>query len=262
MSNKRTLKAVEELVKTEYMAVAALDAALEETEDNKLRKQYRKFRDAHVKQAEALNDRLEDLGGEALDYEAGTGKGQATLWGKLSGARDDTSIAGMRIGAERGIKRYIDHLDEIEDAKTLSIIRRNLESKQDEIEWYDSQVQKTRAEKLDNKLEASKERAKDADVELQDGKKKGGLPFPLLVLAGAAGAVAFFLLRRGEESDYDDYGEDAFRYEGEDETTSAGTGESGSSDYSQSSSYSTGNGASSDYNGVSSSSNAEQANPS
>ena len=61
MSNKRTIKALEELVKTEYMAVAALDNALEEVEDNKLRRQYRKWRDSHMKQAEALNVRLEDL---------------------------------------------------------------------------------------------------------------------------------------------------------------------------------------------------------
>src|SRR5437660_6616592 len=100
MSNKRTVKALEELVKTEYMAVAALDSALEETEDNKIRKHYRKWRDSHMKQADALNDRLEDLGGEPVEYEVGSGKGQAGLWGKLTSVREDTSVAGMRIGAE------------------------------------------------------------------------------------------------------------------------------------------------------------------
>src|SRR6478672_11710678 len=110
MSNKRTLKALEELVKTEYMAAAALDSALQETQDNKLRKNYKKWRDSHVKQADSLNKRLEDLGGQTVDYEVGSGKGQATLWGKLTGGTDITSIAGMRVGAERGIKRYIDHI--------------------------------------------------------------------------------------------------------------------------------------------------------
>jgi hypothetical protein len=42
------------------------------------------------------------------------------------------------------------------------------------------------------------------------------LPFPLLVAAGAIGAVAYFLLRRSDEDDYDEYGEDAFRYETDD----------------------------------------------
>src|SRR5260370_24705 len=116
MSNKRTIKALEELVKTEYMAVGALDSAMEEVEDNRVRRQYRKWRDSHMKQAEALNDRLEDLGGEPIEYEVGAGKGQGGLWGKLTAGQNDTSLAAMRLGAERGIKRYIDYLDDIEDA--------------------------------------------------------------------------------------------------------------------------------------------------
>src|SRR5205814_2059974 len=104
------------LVKTEYMAIGALDAALEEAEDKKLRKQYGKFRDEHAKQAEALNSRIEDLGGEPLDYEVGSGKGQGKLFGKIAAMRDDASTEGMRVGAERGIKRYIDHIDDIDDA--------------------------------------------------------------------------------------------------------------------------------------------------
>jgi hypothetical protein len=226
MSNKRTIKALEELVKTEYMAVAALDNALEEVEDNKMRRQYRKWRDSHMKQADALNDRLEDLGGEHVDYEVGSGKLQASLWGKLTGGRDDMSVAGMRIGAERGIKRYIDYLDDIEDPKTLNVIRKNLEAKQDEIEWYDDQLSKERTERVETKLEVSKDKAEVA-AELQDegrdGKKKGGLPFPLLIAAGAIGAASYFLLRRSDDADYDDYAEDAFRYE-TDESNAATSG--------------------------------------
>jgi hypothetical protein len=221
MSNKRTVKALEELVKTEHMAIAALDSALEEVEDNRLRKSYKKWRDSHVKQAEALNDRLEDLGGEPIPYGVGSGKGQATIWGKITGMRDDTSLAGMRVGAERGIKRYVDHLDEIDDPKALNIIRKNLEAKQDEIEWYDEQTSKERVEKLGQKLETSRDKVVEMEVST-NGKKKGGFPLPLLIVAGAVGAAAFVLLRRGDDDEWDDYGEDAFTYETEDNATDSG----------------------------------------
>lgn len=224
MSSKRTIKALEELVKTEYMAVAALDSALEEAEDNRVRKNYKKWRDSHMKQADALNNRLEDLGGDAVDYdEFGSGKGQGGLWGRITSMRDDSSIAGMRVGAERGIKRYIDNLDEIEDAKALNIIRKNLEAKQDEINWYDEQLNKERSDTTSSKLVATTEKAqelaKEVEADAANGQKKGGLPFPLLVAAGAVGAVAYFLLRRSDDDDYDEYGEDAFRYETEETVT-------------------------------------------
>jgi hypothetical protein len=227
MGNKQTLKALEELVKTEHMAVAALDAAYEEADDNKLRKNYRKWRDAHVKQANALNDRIEDLGGDPILYEEGSGKGQGGLWGKLTGMRDETSVVGMKIGAERGLKRYMDHIDDIDDPKALSIIRKNLEAKQDEMAWYDDQVSRERSDVLDTKLQTSREKIRD--IELIDGKKKGGgIPFPLILLAGAAGAAAFFLLRREEGDEFEDYGEDAFRYEGDETGTDAGYTSTGS----------------------------------
>jgi hypothetical protein len=244
MANKRTIKALEELVKTEHMAIGALDAAQEEVEDNKLRKQYRKWRDSHAKQAEALNNRLEDLGGERIEYEVGSGKGHAGLWGKISSMRDDTSVEGMRIGAERGLKRYIDHIDDIDDPKALNIIRKNLEAKQDEMRWYDDQASKERTETFDQKVEAARE--KNRSIEMTNGKKKGGLPFPLLVILGAVGAAAFFLLRKEDDDEYDDYGEDAFRYDGEETGTDASmstAGATGSSDYSATASHGSNGGA-------------------
>jgi hypothetical protein len=234
MSNKRTLRALEELIKTEHMAIGALDAAMEEVDDRRQAKQYKKFRDSHAKQAEALNDRLEELGGQRIEYEVGSGKGHAGLFGKLTSVRDDTSLAGMRVGAERGIKRYIDNIDDIDDPRALGIIRKNLEAKQDEMRWYDDQSARERAETVETKLEVTKERAMES-AQHTNGKKKGGLPFPLLLIAGAIGAAAFFLLRRSDDSDYDDYIEDEFSYEGE--NTPADTGYSTSSSYDASTSH-------------------------
>ena len=243
MSNKRTLKALEELVKTEHMAIGALDAAMEEAEDSKLRKQYRKWRDSHMKQADALNSRLEDLGGEPIEYEAGSGKTQGGLWGKISSMRDDTSVEGMRVGAERGIKRYIDHIDDIEDEKALGIVRRNLEAKQDEMRWYDDQASKEREKTLDTKVSVSRAKMEDLDEEEGDKKKKGGgLPLPLLLLVGAAGAAAYFFLKRGDDSDFDDYGEDAFEYDAD-----TGAGTSGTSTYGGDTSGSTSTSGASEY---------------
>jgi hypothetical protein len=220
MSNKGTVKALEELVKTEHMAVAALDAAMDEIDDSKMRHQYRKWRDSHIKQAQALNSRLTELGGESIDYDVGSGKGQASLWGRITGHSTDTSLAGMRVGAERGIKRYIDNIDDVEDPKALNIIRRNLEAKQDEIRWYDDQVQKERERNLDVKLETTSEKVKDLEVSEKGG---GGFPFPLLLVAALLAAVAFFLLRRGDDSEFDDYDDDVFQYEDEVSSATEGT---------------------------------------
>jgi hypothetical protein len=222
MSDKRTLKALEELVKTEHMAVAALDAAMDEMDDSKMRHQYRKWRDSHLKQAQALNDRLSELGGDFIEYEVGSGRGQAGLWGRITGHSTDTSLAGMRIGAERGIKRYIDNIDDVEDPKALNIIRKNLEAKQDEIRWYDDQVQKERERDLDVKLETTTEKVKDLQVS-EDGNKGGGFPFPLLLVAALLAAAAFFLLRRGDDSEFDDYDDDVFQYEDEMSSATEGT---------------------------------------
>ena len=236
MSNKRTIKALEELVKTEHMAVAALDNALQEAEDTRLRKNYKKWRDAHMKQADALNHRLEELGGEPIEYtDAGSGKVQGGIWGRITGMTSDSSIAAMRTGAERGIKRYVDHLDEIEDAKALNVIRKNLEAKQDEINWYDEQIGKERTETLDSKLPSSLEKSDSSSSQNGNGHKKGGLPFPLLIVAGALSAAAYFLLRRSDEDEYDEYGEDAFRYETEETTAGSTSGSMGSSSTSDSS---------------------------
>ena len=101
--------------------------------------------------------------------------------------------------------------------------------------------------KLDAKLEGTSEKAELVASDSKGGKR-GGLPLPLVVLVGALAAIAFFILRKGDDSDYDDFGEDAFRYEMESDTTSTTPSEFNSTENYNSG----GNGASMDYTTMSS----------
>src|SRR5215213_2784259 len=139
---------------------------------------------------------------------------------------DKASISGMYAGAKDGISRYLKHLDDIHDAKALSIIRRNLESKQDEVEWLEEQM--ARAEEGTGKQakEAREQKIEQAVTEQEKEVSKGGLfGIPVwLVLAGLVAAVFVFLRRQSEP----DFGDEAFQYE---------TSEFGAEDTSDSSTY-------------------------
>ena len=238
MSDKeleQTQKALEELIKVEYMAITAYDTALDETDDNKLRRQYSRFRNDHEKQARDLNNRLADLGGTPVDYEETSGKTKAGLWAKITGLFGDAaSLGGMVKGAEDGIRIYLDHLDEIHDSKALSIIRRNLEAKQHEVRWLEEQSQndqggnKTDLGDKARKVaeDVSKKQGKAVEVvqaKVEDAAKPrrtGFLSLPVWLLLAALAGAAFVFLRRQEEPDFSD---EAFQYE----TTDFGTAEGG-----------------------------------
>src|SRR6476469_4457106 len=100
MNDEQTIKALEELVKSEYTTAAALDAALTETEDTKLRKHYRKWRDLHIKQADALNGRIKELGGHPTRREFRDGGIYRVLWSVIRGSSDHKSLVGVRLVAE------------------------------------------------------------------------------------------------------------------------------------------------------------------
>src|SRR5215218_5281106 len=110
---EQTQNALEDLVKTEYQAIAAYDEALGETDDSKLRRQYTRFRNDHEKQARGLNNRLAELGGTPVEYDqAKFGRAKAGLFAKIAGMFGDAaSLGGMVKGAEDGIRIYLDHLD-------------------------------------------------------------------------------------------------------------------------------------------------------
>ncbi len=221
---EQTQNALEDLVKVEYQAIAAYEEALGETEDSKLRRQYSRFLADHEKQARALNNRLVELGGEPIEYGAGSGKVKAGLWGKITGLFGDAaSLGGMVKGAEQGIHTYLDHLDEIHDSKALNIVRRNLEAKQHEVRWLEEQEHKessaqpslpekarSAAADLSKKPVEVVTETKAKVEEAAHPKRTGFLGLPVWLLLAAGAAAAFVFLRRQEEPDFSD---EAFEYE-------------------------------------------------
>jgi len=209
---EKTQKALAELVKVEYQAIAAYEEALTENEDGKLRRRYERFLRDHERQARDLNNRLVELGGEPVEAGAGSGKVKAGLWGRITGMLGDTaSIGGMYAGAKQGVQIYLKHLDDVHDAKALGTIRRNLENKQDEIQWLEEQMNKAGDAAVKSSAE---DRKAKIDTELKDQEKevsKGGMfGLPLWLLIAGVAAAVFVFLRRQSEPDFSD---EAFQYE-------------------------------------------------
>lgn len=209
---EKTQKALEELIKVEYQAISAYEEALAENEDGKLRRRYERFLRDHERQARDLNNRLVDLGGEPVEAGIGSGKIKAGLWGRITGMMGEpASLGGMYTGARQGVQIYLKHLDDIHDAKALGVIRRNLENKQDEIQWLEEQMSKAADEGAKSSTE---DRKAKIETELKDQEasvSKGGMfGLPLwLLLAGVAAAVFVFLRRQSEP----DFSDEAFQYE-------------------------------------------------
>jgi len=206
MSKQKTIKALGELAKTEYSAATALDAALANAQDDKLRKNYRRWRDAHINQAEALNKRVKALGGKTSRQDLGDGNLYPIFWSLIRGSHDYKSLAGVRMVAGRGIRNYLNRLEEIEDPKSLDLLRKNLEAKKGEMRWYDHQVVEEHTHELEAELAKTKEAAKHLENEVkQEKKRNAAAPLAAIALAGAGaiGAAAFFIARRNGEQDED-----------------------------------------------------------
>jgi len=209
---EKTQKALAELVKVEYQAIAAYEEALTDNEDGKLRRRYERFLRDHERQARDLNNRLVELGGEPVEAGVGSGKLKAGLWGRITGMLgDNASIGGMYAGAKQGVQIYLKHLDDVHDAKALGTIRRNLENKQDEIQWLEEQMNKAGDAAVKSSAE---DRKAKIDTELKDQEKevsKGGMfGLPLWLLIAGIAAAVFVFLRRQSEPDFSD---EAFQYE-------------------------------------------------
>jgi hypothetical protein len=216
MSNEKTIKALEELAKTEYSTATALDAALTDAADPKLRRNYRRWRDSHVEQAEALDARIKELGGRTTHHNFRDGTTYRIFWNLTRGSHDYKSLAGVRFVAGRGIKQYLDHLETIDDPRSLDVVRKNLEAKQSEMHWYDDQVVEEHTRELGLELAKTRDKAKKLEQEVK--AERSGMPAsPLaaLVLILIIATVAFLISRRNEEPDEDPFA-DAFSSAGGD----------------------------------------------
>jgi hypothetical protein len=207
MTKQTTIRALEELAKTEYSTATALDAALTNSEDGKLRKNYRKWRDAHIDQAEALNKRIKALGGHATHHDVGDGNVYPIFWSLIRGSHDYKSLAGVRMVAGRGIRQYINRLEQIDDPTSLDLVRKNLEAKQGEMRWYDDQAVVEHTHELEAELEKTREKALSLEQEVKQEKPRRGpgvTPLAAIAVAGAVGAAAFLVSRRNSRQDEND----------------------------------------------------------
>jgi hypothetical protein len=117
----------------------------------------------------------------------------------------------VRLAVGRGLRQYLDRLDDIDDLKTLTLLRKNLEAKQSEMQWYDDQVVSRQNLEMGAELDKTREAVKSLEKEAKEEEKKEArrvpaAPYPLaaLVVAGAIGAAAYFIARRNEGLDGDD----------------------------------------------------------
>jgi hypothetical protein len=214
MTKETTIKALEHIAKAEYSTAATLDAAITQAEDDNLRTIYRRWRDDHIRQAEAVNRRIKKLGGREAPHNLSESIIYPLFWSLMRGNHDALSVARVRLAARRTINQYVNRLDQIDDTKSLNIVRKNLETKRREMHWYnhESRVQHT------HELEAKLEKTRNTSgvparvVKHEEGESKSPAPLAALLVAGAVGAAAFFIARRNGEL-HEDSSIEQFKYD-------------------------------------------------
>ena len=139
------------------------------------------------------------------------------FWSLITGPHDYKSLAGMRLFAERDIRHYVDHVDEIDDPKSLDILRRNLAAKEKEMQWYDDQAVEEHNREMEAKLEKTREEVKNLETEVKPEKKErhGAGPIAVIAAAGIIGAAMYVAMRRKGDED-GDLLDDEFSYQPED----------------------------------------------
>ena len=143
------------------------------------------------------------------------GRGRRRLLGGMRRDHNGKSLAAVRLAAERGVKHYIEHLDSVDDPRTLKLIRKNLEAKQSEMQWYDDQAFMEHNVELEAKLEKTRAIVKSLEKEVKEEKRENRRRSPLaaLAVAGAIGAAAYLIAQRNEAPDDEDEIGEKYNYE-------------------------------------------------
>lgn len=182
MADKKELKALEKLIKGVHMGVTAYDAAAENVGDDKLRKQYANFRNAHERQLRQLQDLYRAAGGDVSKLEQRSFLEFVPIFKqKATGPLPSyESLEDTIRGEGMGIKNQTDQLGDLSD-RAADVVAQHVKENEGMVQWLHN-YQRGVAKKAGG----------------------GGLPLPLLLLVGLLAALLVFLLRDQDEDDDDD----------------------------------------------------------
>lgn len=182
-ADKKTLKALEELIRGNNIGIEAYDNSAETVADQKLRKQYAALRKQLAAKRDELLNLYEDYGGNARDLDKHSPiEAVAGLTSRLRGQKSDyATIDGALRGEAMSIKSYIERLPEVND-DVADVIAKHVRASESNVDLLRNY---------------GKGKGK------QQGGGGGGIS-PLLIVGLLVGALLFYLLRDEEEDEDDD----------------------------------------------------------
>ena len=135
MNNKHMINELNEYLKGEYMGIHAYEHYIQHAKDPQLKETLQKFQQDHKQHVAKISERIQDLGGEAVNDNGFMNSLRETMM-NLKGYPDDTEdivkevIKGQQMGIEATEKIVRGDLDQ----ETLHIVQQNLEEDRSQID--------------------------------------------------------------------------------------------------------------------------------
>lgn len=85
----------------------------------------REIQEEHTRAAQALRDRIEELGGEASDSSGAWGAWASSVQGTMNLFGDAAALKGLKEGEEHGLKDYTSGLNDV-DATSQQVVQNQL----------------------------------------------------------------------------------------------------------------------------------------